>query len=194
MDHVPEANWPTWRFTGCLRFPRVGRFGRHPRTASGARLRMGDASAVSDESWVLPAFPRSVRAEAAGVAAALPPASMPPAGLFSVDVDGELLTIPYRIYQDEVPDQYERWSATQRLVADCLYTRHHDGRVREAHARLIVENVSPRVAPFVVQLAGEYVLDIVLAITSASRPLARQVRRSSGPTAHSRWPTQPSFG
>jgi hypothetical protein len=119
---------------------------------------------VSATSWVLPAFPRGLRAEAVSVAAALPHAPLEPAGQFDVNVAGERLTIPYRIYQDSLPDQYESWSATQRLVADCLYTRHHDGWVRERHARRVVENVSPWVIPFVAQLVGEYVLDIVLAI------------------------------
>jgi hypothetical protein len=119
---------------------------------------------VSAESWVLPAFPRSVRAEAVDVAGALPHASLGPLGKFDVDVVGERLTIPDRIYQAEVPDPYENWSATQRLIADCLYTRHHDGRVRERHARRIVEDPSPWVVPFVVHLVGEYVLEIVLAL------------------------------
>jgi hypothetical protein len=113
---------------------------------------------------VLPAFPRSVRADAVSVADALPHASLEPAGQFDVEVADERLTIPDRIYQVEVPDRYESWSATQRLIADCLYTRHHDGRVRERHARLIVEDLSPWVVPFVVHLVGEYVLEIVLAI------------------------------
>jgi hypothetical protein len=121
---------------------------------------------VSAKSWVLPAFPKSLRAEAVEVADALPHAPLGPAGQFDVDVSGERLTIPDRIYQAGLPDQYESWSETPQLVADCLYTRHHDGRVRERHARLIVENLSPWVIPFVVHLVGEYVLEIVLAINA----------------------------
>ncbi|SOC52136.1 hypothetical protein SAMN05660748_3966 [Blastococcus aggregatus] len=113
---------------------------------------------------MLPAFPKSVRAEAVNVADALPRATLEPAGQFDVEVAGERLVIPDRIYPVEVPDRYESWSATQRLIADCLYTRHHDGRVRERRARLIVEDLSPWVVPFVVHLVGEYVLEIVLAI------------------------------
>ena len=123
-----------------------------------------DAAAVSAKFWVPPAFPSSMRAEAVSVAAALPHGSPDPKGQFVVSVAGEELTIPERIYVDALPDQYENWATTQRLVTDCLYTRHHDGRVRERHARRVVQEVSPWVVPFVVQLVGEYVLEIVVTL------------------------------
>jgi hypothetical protein len=111
-----------------------------------------------------PCFPEALPSRSGRPCGALPRAPLTPAGQFDVEVAGERLTIPDRIYQTEDPDRYEDWPANQRLMADCLYTRHHDGRVRERHARLIVENLSPWVVPFVVHLVGEYVLEIVLAI------------------------------
>lgn len=119
---------------------------------------------MSAGAWVLQAFPTSVRAEAGLVASALPHAPLDPAGRFEVVVAGEQVAIPYRIYQPELPASYESWTGSRRVVADCLYTRHHDGRIRERHARLIVADTSPWVIPFAVQLIGEYVLDIVLAL------------------------------
>jgi hypothetical protein len=112
----------------------------------------------------VPAFPSSIRSEAVSVAAALPHAPLSPVGSFDVEVAGEQLTIPERIYQGGALNDYEDWPPTQRLVADCLYTRHHDGWVRERHARRLVEDVSPLVVPFVVRLVGEYVLNIVVVI------------------------------
>ncbi|MFD0743142.1 hypothetical protein ACFQ1L_16165 [Phytohabitans flavus] len=46
----------------------------------------------------------------------------------------------------------------------CLYTRHHDGYVRQRHLEAIVGKAKTWVAPFVVQLLGEYVVQIILAI------------------------------
>jgi hypothetical protein len=105
-----------------------------------------------------------VRAAAADVAAAVPRASLLPHGHFVVDVTGERLTIPTRIYNDEPDGQQNDWTPTHRLVAHCLYTRHHDGRVRERHALRIVRDLTPWVLPFVVQLVGEYVVEIVAAL------------------------------
>ena len=49
----------------------------------------------------------------------------------------------------------------ERDVYACLYTRHHNGYVRQRHLRSIVGISHPWVVPFVVQLIGEYVLEIV---------------------------------
>lgn len=113
---------------------------------------------------MLEAFPSEVRAVAADVAAALPRVSLSPHGQFIVDVAGERLAIPTRIYNDEPDDAQDDWTPTHRLVAHCLYTRHHDGRVRERHALHIVSDLTPWVLPYVVQLVGEYVVEIVAAL------------------------------
>ena len=49
-------------------------------------------------------------------------------------------------------------------IVDCLYTRHHDVRVRQRRLERILGLAEPWVAPFVVQLIGEYVLEILLVI------------------------------
>lgn len=125
---------------------------------------MGDAPGVFAEPWVLEAFPDEVRAEAADVAAALPRASLAPHEHLVVNVAGERLTIPTRIYNEEPDDVPDDWTATHHLVAHCLYSRHHDGRVRERHALHIVSDLTPWVLPYVVQLVGEYVLEIMAAL------------------------------
>ena len=40
-------------------------------------------------------------------------------------------------------------------------TRHKDGFVRQANLKLILQSKQPWVAPFVVQLCGEYVIEIL---------------------------------
>ncbi|MFC0504855.1 hypothetical protein [Micromonospora costi] len=111
------------------------------------------------------AFPRHLRAEVQGALGVLPPAKYPPAWPFHVLVAGEPVAIPYRVYPDEPsPDAQAALSPIQRAIVDCLYTRHHDGRVRQNHLERVVGLTEPWVAPFVVQLIGEYVDEILLAI------------------------------
>ncbi|WP_433288023.1 hypothetical protein [Micromonospora sp. CA-244673] len=103
--------------------------------------------------------------------AVLPPAPHAPASPFRVLVDAEPVVIPYRIYADEPPAGAEAaLSAAQRALLDCLYTRHHDGRVRQRRLERVVGLIQPWVAPFVVQLVGEYVDEILLVIRRVLGP------------------------
>lgn len=43
----------------------------------------------------------------------------------------------------------------------CLLTRHHDGYVRQRYLERILSVAEPWVAPFVLQLTGEYVIEIL---------------------------------
>jgi hypothetical protein len=84
---------------------------------------------------------------------------------FTVRVEGELVSIPYRIYNAEpVLSAAQRLLSVQQTILACLYTRHHNGHVRQRHLETIVGHAEDWVAPFVVQLLGEYVVQIVLAI------------------------------
>ena len=93
----------------------------------------------------------------------MPTAALAPADPFTVDVRGETVSIPTRIYHPE-PTADVELTGTQRLVLHCLYSRHHDGKVRQRHVEQILVSSEPWVVPFVVQLLGEYVLEIVLSI------------------------------
>ena len=70
--------------------------------------------------------------------------------------------IPARIYSPP-PTQADlvALSPTQRDLLACIYTRHHDGYVREASVRQIIDSQETFAPPFVVQLLSEYVLEIV---------------------------------
>ncbi|WP_326756769.1 hypothetical protein OHB56_02130 [Streptomyces sp. NBC_01635] len=52
----------------------------------------------------------------------------------------------------------------QQAILHCLYSRHSDGLVRQRHLEQIASSDEPWVVPFVVQLAGEYVLEILESI------------------------------
>jgi hypothetical protein len=89
---------------------------------------------------------------------------------FSVVVQGRRVTVPGRVYNDEPPAELvSSLSSRQRKILHCLYSRHCDGRVRQQHLARIVCSADPWVIPFVVQLVGEYVLEILVDICDELR-------------------------
>ncbi|NUS53785.1 MAG: hypothetical protein HOV66_02825 [Streptomycetaceae bacterium] len=107
------------------------------------------------------AFPRFLVDDVLVVASTMPPHRLAPARPFPVVVAGERVAIPERVYNDE-PDGAltASFSARQQTLFHCLYSRHHDGRVRQRHVEQIVALAEPWVVPFVVRLVGEYVVEI----------------------------------
>jgi hypothetical protein len=97
----------------------------------------------------------------------LGPTTLAPSGAFTAVVTGRRVEIPNRIYH-AVPGPETRsvLTARQLLILDCLLTRHHDGFVRQRAASRILPADRPWVAPFVVHLIGEYVVEIVAAIAA----------------------------
>ncbi|MFF0066111.1 hypothetical protein ACFYRC_32135 [Streptomyces sp. NPDC005279] len=121
---------------------------------------------VSNAADVLAAaFPSRLAGDVRRALVVVPAVKISPVEPFQVEVQSETVTIPSRIYHDE-PDAGVESSltGTQRALLHCLYTRHCDGRVRQRHLEQIVGLGQPWIAPFVVQLAGEYVLEILEAI------------------------------
>ena len=109
-------------------------------------------------------FPSALRAAArAAVAVVARDEIAPPHGAFCVDVGGETLHIPERLYYD--PGRLRRalddaQGADRRILA-CLGTRHCDGHVRQACLAHILDGDDAWLMPYIVQLAGEYVIEIV---------------------------------
>ncbi|MBX7467265.1 hypothetical protein K1Y80_14380 [Streptomyces sp. MAG02] len=112
------------------------------------------------------AFPSRLADDVRDVLAVVPTAELSLARSFTVEVRGEEVAIPSRIYNEEPgADPQRSLTPTQQVILHCLYTRHSDGRVRQRHLERIVACDEPWVVPFVVQLVGEYVLEILEAIT-----------------------------
>jgi hypothetical protein len=112
------------------------------------------------------AFPAVLDEAVTDVIARLPAADVSSHG-FAVRVDREELVIPYRIHAEDVDTaSVDGLAGIRSDVLACLYTRHHDGYVRQRSLRAIIERTHPWVAPFVVQLIGEYVVEILLDIQS----------------------------
>jgi hypothetical protein len=112
------------------------------------------------------AFPTRLRSDAAAVADVMPATTSGFRQAFTVTTEGEPVTIPERIYHPE-PKSFEALTETQQLMLHCVYTRHHDGFVRQRHLQAILASGEDWVAPFVVRLVGEYVLPIVEDIHAA---------------------------
>jgi hypothetical protein len=78
---------------------------------------------------------------------------------FSVNLRGEHLQIPYRIYFEKPNDFI--LNSTRSLMLNCLFTRHYDGFLREKCLRRIIRSDEYWIAPFVFQSLGEYVIQIL---------------------------------
>lgn len=116
------------------------------------------------------AFPPKLRSAAREAVASVAIGELhPPRDAFVVNVDGETLRIPYRVYYD--PDLLRRElgnsQAAARLILLCLGTRHYDGYLRQECLRELLNIESPWLIPYVVQLAGEYVVEIVEDVVKA---------------------------
>jgi hypothetical protein len=72
-------------------------------------------------------------------------------------VDRETLLIPHRQYDRPLGSPTD---AESRLLWLAWFTRHHDGRIRQQSVRGLFERPSPWVVAFIVQLLGEYVIEI----------------------------------
>jgi hypothetical protein len=66
------------------------------------------------------------------------------------------LTIPYRIYNSEVPTDFvASLSLTRQMMLHCLFTRHHDGVVRQRHVAWLLGAEEPWIVPYVVEIVYE---------------------------------------
>jgi hypothetical protein len=115
-------------------------------------------------------FPLQLRGEADAVLSVV--SEDPLSGnwqFFDVRFGEEVLSIPYRIYFDPSSLQTVRLTSLQSELLDCLFTRHHDGLVRQKHLERIIRSRNRWVPCFIVPLVGEYVVEI-LRVIEASLP------------------------
>lgn len=87
-----------------------------------------------------------------------------------VKLEQEHIQIPTRLYVPEVvPERIEQLKLTQQTILYCLYTRHHDGHVREHSLRQLLQTnrQDAWVLAYVIELTGEYVREIIDVIVPA---------------------------
>lgn len=79
----------------------------------------------------------------------------------TVNLNGELLTIPCRVYFNEPKfEKEETLTNQQKTILNCIFLRHHNGYIRQRRLEKI-ESIEYWVTPFTIQLLGEYVIEIL---------------------------------
>jgi hypothetical protein len=110
------------------------------------------------------AFPSGLRADVAEVVAIVSKEDQHTSRhFFTIIADGEALHIPYRLYYKTALLRRELSASkgVRHHIVACLGTRHHDGYVRQECLQALLGNEASWIAPFIIQLVGEYVVEIV---------------------------------
>lgn len=118
------------------------------------------------------AFPSEMRRHVPAVLAHLTHTAYPPSGRIQdvrrpwgdIVVDGETLLIPYRQY--DLPLSPSGLDPDAQLVWLAWFTRSNDGELRQSAVRGLFEQPQTWVVPFIIQLLGEYVVEIATDIAA----------------------------
>lgn len=111
------------------------------------------------------AFPAALAADVEAVAAVMPHNRLPVTSSRSVGVLGGTVAVLDRVYNAEPDDDAVRGLSPRQLtILHCLYTRHHNGYVRQRHVERVVGSAEPWVIPFIIEIAGEYIPQILAII------------------------------
>ena len=118
-------------------------------------------------------FPTSLAADVRAVMDIIPEAAHPVHVYEAVTawVSGDSVTIPNRVYFP-LPSQKDVASLDriQTCVLNAIYSRHHDGYVREAHVASLCRCEEPWAMPYIALLLSEYVIEIAEAIEQSGGP------------------------
>jgi hypothetical protein len=88
---------------------------------------------------------------------------------------GRPISIPYRIHFLGINEAWPQLQGQFSPAIQCLFTRGTDGRVRHAALRSVLCIGEPWAAPFVVLLAGEYVVEIIADMVASLPTLERGI-------------------
>lgn len=93
---------------------------------------------------------------------------------FAVQVEGEQVLIPARLHftseEPALPEGGEAWR-----LARAIQTRSNDGFQRQRALRACLSRPEPWIAPFVVALVGEYIVEILEDVQAAMTPELEQI-------------------
>ena len=133
---------------------------------------------IRTNAYLISSFPSVARDHAQRAVQAFPD-SPHPFQTFSVCVSGEHISIPQRVYHHplgiSVGFRLGFRSKLAREILDCIFTRHADGFVRQKYLGRIIHSNNIWIPPFVLGLAGEYVIEILRDIERALPQLDRSV-------------------
>ena len=110
------------------------------------------------------AFPSVIRLDVDTTLGCIPYSELPPSidNIGPIIISQEQLTIPFRFYSQEPEEScVQLLDDRQSLILNAIYTRHANGFIRERQVRPLLLADEPWIPPFVIQLLGEYVLEII---------------------------------
>lgn len=78
-------------------------------------------------------------------------------------IEGQSINMPISIFNLEVPaDNLRELTKRQRLILHCVYSRHHDGYIREKHMKnILASDYEEWAIPYIVKISEEHVVEIV---------------------------------
>lgn len=111
------------------------------------------------------AFPTNLRVQAEKSCKSLFRNSVPGSkdwrSCFSVNVADEQIIVPSRVYFETIPMSFNLLKGDEKLIQECIWTRHHIGYKRQSALAEIIPANRAWTIPFVVFLVGEYVIEIL---------------------------------
>ena len=76
--------------------------------------------------------------------------------------DGCQIKFPYRVFFIDDNELYEELDEEEKIIYDCIFTRHCDGYIREKHIRNILsKDFDDNCMPYILRVASEHVIEIV---------------------------------
>ena len=116
-----------------------------------------------DKQKILNAFPKSIEKDVEEVISLLSQRmfEIHPEVVHDVILNNEKLSIPERLYFDEIDNEERALSDLQNVILNCLYLSNQNGYIRQRRLEKLNGKNEYFIMPFVVQVLGEYVVEIL---------------------------------
>ncbi|MES2545322.1 MAG: hypothetical protein V4548_10580 [Bacteroidota bacterium] len=116
-----------------------------------------------DKQKILKAFPKEIEKDVAQVITLLSERKFEihPEVSRDIIINNEKLSIPERLYFDEIPNSEIVLSDLQSVILNCLCLSHHDGYIRQRSLEKLNNRKEYFIMPFVFQVLGEYIIEIL---------------------------------
>ncbi len=83
-------------------------------------------------------------------------------------LNNENLKMYSRIYFDEPSQELiDKLTSKQKIILNCIYTRHHNGYLRQQKVEKLIDSNEYFVTPFLIQLIGEPIFEILVPINDS---------------------------
>lgn len=122
---------------------------------------------ICDRDWenkkvIINSFPRSLKSDAEKVSSLLMYDKYPIESKIEVVVNNEYYRIPYRVHFKKLPF-WKLWNLSniQKIMIWCIFSRHHDGYIREEMLRKLIWINLDFTIPYILQPLNEYVIELL---------------------------------